>query len=61
MMGVKDKRKRSRCHLVPQIEPPYLDLQLLAAGVMDQEGERLLPHRLIGLISGLKDETTERS
>lgn len=37
----------------------YLDLQLLAAGVVDEEGERFLPHRLVGLVSPLQQDTAE--
>ena len=36
--------------------PEYLDLQLLRFGVVDEEGEGLLPHRLVGLVSGLEEE-----
>lgn len=41
---------------------PYLHLQLLGFRVVDQEGVSLLPDRLIGFISGLKElkDTTER-
>lgn len=40
--------------------PKYLDLQLLRFGVVDEEGKGLLPHRFIGLVSGLEEETTQR-
>lgn len=38
---------------------PYLNLQLLGFGVVDEEGEGFLPHWFIGLIPGLEKDTTE--
>lgn len=32
----------------------YLHLQLLGLGVVDEEDEGLLPHRLVGLVSDLE-------
>jgi hypothetical protein len=34
----------------------YLDLQLLAFGVVDKESKRLFPYRLVGLIPRLVRE-----
>lgn len=38
----------------------YLNLQLLAFRVVDEEGEGFLPHRFIGLIFGLEEDRTVR-
>lgn len=40
---------------------PYLHLQLLDFRIVDEEGEGLLPHWSISLVSGLEKDTKERS
>lgn len=40
-------------------DDPYLHLQLLGFGVVDEEGEGFLPHRFIGLISDLEEDTNK--